>query len=91
LWIAQTDELCEQAVQSFRQVWLNRGAQATDLRVVRFWGGAGNPSAPAAGEPTVRAGVRSRACWGQVLPFALLHASNDGAGKSENLTHSRLV
>ncbi|WP_295585285.1 DEAD/DEAH box helicase [uncultured Lamprocystis sp.] len=53
LWIAQTDELCEQAVQSFRQVWLNRGAQATDLRVVRFWGGAGNPSAPAAGEPTV--------------------------------------
>ncbi|WP_295433700.1 DEAD/DEAH box helicase family protein, partial [uncultured Thiodictyon sp.] len=39
LWIAQTDELCEQAVQSFRQVWLNRGAQATDLRVVRFWGG----------------------------------------------------
>ncbi|HYN78383.1 MAG TPA: DEAD/DEAH box helicase family protein, partial [Lamprocystis sp. (in: g-proteobacteria)] len=53
LWIAQTDELCEQAVQSFRQVWLNRGAQATDLRVVRFWGGAGNPSARAAGEPTV--------------------------------------
>jgi superfamily II DNA or RNA helicase len=53
LWIAQTDELCEQAVQSFRQVWLNRGAPATDLRVVRFWGGAGNPSAPAAGEPTV--------------------------------------
>jgi hypothetical protein len=26
IWVAQTDELCEQAVQAFRQVWLNLGA-----------------------------------------------------------------
>ena len=25
LWVAQTDELCEQAIQSFRQVWSNSG------------------------------------------------------------------
>ncbi len=44
VWVAQTDELCEQAVQAFRQVWLNLGAQKTDLRIVRLWGG--NPSPP---------------------------------------------
>lgn len=44
VWVAQTDELCEQAVQAFRQVWLNLGAQRTDLRIVRLWGG--NPSPP---------------------------------------------
>ncbi len=44
LWIAQTDELCEQAVQAFRQVWLNLGAQRTNLRIVRFWGGHPNPA-----------------------------------------------
>ena len=44
VWVAQTDELCEQAVQAFRQVWLNLGAQKTDLRIVRLWGS--NPSPP---------------------------------------------
>jgi superfamily II DNA or RNA helicase len=43
LWVAQTDELCEQAVQTFRQVWLNLGAIGTDLRIVRLWGGNPNP------------------------------------------------
>lgn len=42
VWIAQTDELCEQAVQAFRQVWVNLGARHTDLRAVRLWGG--NPN-----------------------------------------------
>lgn len=53
LWVAQTDELCEQAVQSFRQVWLNRGAQRTDLRIVRLWGGNGTPAADTQGKPVV--------------------------------------
>jgi superfamily II DNA or RNA helicase len=43
VWIAQTDELCEQAVEAFRQVWINIGAQNTDLRIVRLWGGQKNP------------------------------------------------
>ena len=51
LWVAQTDELCEQAVQAFRQVWLNKGAQSTDLRIVRLWGRNPNPSPPADGKP----------------------------------------
>jgi superfamily II DNA or RNA helicase len=53
LWIAQTDELCEQAVQAFRQVWLNKGAQRTDLRIVRLWASNPNPSPPADGKPVV--------------------------------------
>lgn len=53
LWVAQTDELCEQAVQSFRQVWLNCGSQSTDLRIIRFWGGHRNPAPPSGGLPTV--------------------------------------
>jgi superfamily II DNA or RNA helicase len=52
LWVAQTDELCEQAVQAFRQVWLNRGVDRMDLRIVRLWGGNQNPAAPPARQPT---------------------------------------
>jgi superfamily II DNA or RNA helicase len=53
LWVAQTDELCEQAVQSFRQVWLNLGAQKTDLRIFRLWGGNPNPAAQDLDKPLV--------------------------------------
>jgi superfamily II DNA or RNA helicase len=53
LWIAQTDELCEQAVQAFRQVWLNRGAQRTDLRISRLWGSNPSPAPPGCGRPVV--------------------------------------
>ena len=53
LWIAQTDELCEQAVQAFRQVWLNRGAEKTDLRISRLWGSNPSPAPPGPGKPVV--------------------------------------
>ena len=51
LWVAQTDELCEQAVQAFRQVWHNLGETDTDLRIIRLWGGNPNPSAPESHKP----------------------------------------
>ncbi len=53
VWVAQTDELCEQAVQAFRQVWLNLGAQKTDLRIVRLWGGNPNPPIQEPDKPIV--------------------------------------
>ncbi|MDW7966696.1 MAG: DEAD/DEAH box helicase [Thermoanaerobaculum sp.] len=53
LWIAQTDELCEQAVQAFRQVWINLGAQDTNLRVVRLWGGNPDPTSGDPNQPVV--------------------------------------
>lgn len=53
LWIAQTGELCEQAVQAFRQVWINRGAKNTDLRIVRLWDSNPNPAAREPEKPVV--------------------------------------
>jgi len=53
LWIAQTDELCEQAVQAFRQVWVNLGARRTDLRIARLWGGNPNPTEQDVDKPVV--------------------------------------
>ncbi len=43
LWIADRDELCEQAVEAWRQVWLSIGAQAARLRISRMWGGLERP------------------------------------------------
>lgn len=53
IWVAQTDELCEQAVQAFRQVWINRGADKTDLRIIRLWGGNTNPTIQEQDKPIV--------------------------------------
>jgi superfamily II DNA or RNA helicase len=42
LWIAQSEELCEQAVQSFRDVWIDLGhrdsSEFRPLGISRFWG-----------------------------------------------------
>jgi superfamily II DNA or RNA helicase len=53
IWVAQTDELCEQAVQAFRQVWVNIGAEKTDLRIVRMWGGNPTPAIQELDKPVV--------------------------------------
>lgn len=46
LWIADREELCEQAVETFRHVWMVRGREAhcalsgvvPTLRIIRLWG-----------------------------------------------------
>jgi superfamily II DNA or RNA helicase len=38
LWIAQTEELCEQAFQSFKQAWAVEGETEQKLRLFRMWG-----------------------------------------------------
>ena len=43
LWVADRDELCEQAVEAWRQVWSSIGAQAVRLRISRMWGGMEKP------------------------------------------------
>ena len=53
LWVAQTDELCEQAVQCFRQLWVNIGQPGEDLRIVRLWGGQRSPSPSESDEAVV--------------------------------------
>ena len=53
LWVAQTDELCEQAVQCFRQLWVNVGEPGDNLRIIRFWGGQKNPTPSESDEAVV--------------------------------------
>jgi superfamily II DNA or RNA helicase len=36
LWLAHTEELCEQAADTFRRVWQHKGS--CDIKIVRFWG-----------------------------------------------------
>ena len=43
LWVADRDELCEQAVEAWRQVWSGIGAHAVRLRISRMWGGMERP------------------------------------------------
>lgn len=43
LWIADRDELCEQAVLAWRQVWASIGSRSTELRISRMWRGQPRP------------------------------------------------
>lgn len=49
-WIAQSQELCEQAVQAFREVWIDLGHRQSSVRhsleVARLWGPAAVPADP---------------------------------------------
>ncbi|VWX37427.1 Superfamily II DNA or RNA helicase [Limnobacter sp. 130] len=40
VWLAHSEELCDQAIDSFRELWAQRGDEP--IRLVRFWG-AHNP------------------------------------------------
>lgn len=56
LWIAQSDELCEQAVQSWSEVW--RAIGTTDeLRIGRLWGPTNEVSEADAGHQVVVGGI----------------------------------
>ena len=43
LWVADRDELCEQAVESWKQVWSSLGTEAVQLRISRMWEGQPPP------------------------------------------------
>ena len=43
LWVADRDELCEQAVEAWQEVWSSEGAQDRKLRISRMWGGQPPP------------------------------------------------
>ena len=43
LWVADRDELCEQAVESWRQVWSSIGTRESRLRISRMWAGQPRP------------------------------------------------
>ncbi|MFN8044756.1 MAG: DEAD/DEAH box helicase family protein [Dermatophilaceae bacterium] len=39
LWLAETDELCEQATQTWSQVWRAKGRPGTPMTLSRLWAG----------------------------------------------------
>ncbi len=43
LWVADRDELCEQAVEAWRQVWSGIGSRGARLRISRLWAGQPSP------------------------------------------------
>ena len=43
LWVADRDELCEQAVDAWAQVWRSEGSEAEQLRISRMWSGQPKP------------------------------------------------
>lgn len=43
LWVADRDELCEQAVEAWRQAWSSIGANGSFLRISRMWAGQSRP------------------------------------------------
>jgi DNA repair protein RadD len=65
LWIAQSDELCEQAVQSFAQVWTDLGHREeirNPLSIARYWGNnkkIGEPDVVVASIQKLRQAVES--------------------------------
>lgn len=53
LWVAQTEELGEQAVQGFRDVWRAKGEPDGELRIARLWDGQPTPPDGEGDRPTV--------------------------------------
>ncbi|MDE0653890.1 MAG: DEAD/DEAH box helicase [bacterium] len=43
LWVADRQELCEQAVESWELIWRSKGTRATTLLISRLWGGQEPP------------------------------------------------
>jgi len=67
LWVADRDELCEQAVEAWRQVWSSEGTQATPLRISRLWAGQEAP-VPTAERHVIVASVQTLSSRIQRLP-----------------------
>ena len=71
VWIAQTEELCEQALECFRQIWEDFGEAGTPLNIFRVWGGRPIPDPDTEG--IIVAGIAQ-----------LYSASGSGADAKEN-------
>ncbi|MFF7262186.1 DEAD/DEAH box helicase [Streptomyces sp. NPDC008159] len=82
LWIAQSEELCEQAVQAFREVWTDLGHRNDQVRhtmeIARLWGSASVPSDP----DIVVASIQKL--------YAVLEGTNDDAQQELELLRENL-
>lgn len=75
IWIAQTEELCEQAFQSFKQIWEEQGTEGEILNLYRVWGSRRFPDE--ADEGIIIAGIHQ-------LDELISASKVDGNGGNEN-------
>ena len=59
LWVADRDELCEQAVEAWQHAWMSIGPEAAPLRVTRMWGGQPRPEVLLGGANVIVATIQT--------------------------------
>ena len=59
LWVADRQELCEQAVEAWRQAWGSIGPREAPLRISRWWAGQATPAAAIADAHVIVATVQT--------------------------------
>ena len=78
LWVADRGELCDQAVEAWRQAWSSFGAPGGRVRISRLWAGQGNPRPTSdpqvvvATIQTLRSRLRNRRGGDGLMEFALI-------------------
>ena len=59
LWVADRDELCEQAVEAWQAVWASEGEQAGTLRISRMWGRSSKQPLPTGRRHVIVASIQT--------------------------------
>ena len=59
LWVADRDELCEQAVEAWQAVWASEGEQASTLRISRMWGRSSEQPLPTGRRHVIVASIQT--------------------------------
>ena len=93
LWVADRDELCEQAVEAWAQVWRSEGSEAEQLRISRMWSGQPKPlptteyHVVVATIQTLYARLSSRPTEYEFLKDSNSRCSTRRTGRSRRRTH----
>lgn len=59
LWVADRDELCEQAVEAWQQAWVSLGPPAQELRISRMWGNQRPPETTSSASNVIVATIQT--------------------------------
>ena len=98
LWVADRDELCEQAVEAWQQAWASIGPEAKQLRISRWWAGHRQPQSRIDGAhvivatiQTLRARLDRSSDSTQVLADVSLLVVDEAHGSIRSLLHAAHV
>ena len=91
LWVADRDELCEQAVEAWRQVWSGMGVAATPLRISRMWAQQPPPMATSELHVVVATIQTLHAKLSKAIPNTGSSATSDWLCSTKHIDPSRQV